>query len=89
MARSMTDSEIFDPEENKKIRSFRKLYLIFGIVLCISLAVLFIVSISELPDIGADDNPAVNEVVERYLERGLKETGAVNIVAGMILITVL
>ncbi|MEG1896099.1 MAG: hydrogen gas-evolving membrane-bound hydrogenase subunit E, partial [Oscillospiraceae bacterium] len=38
-----------------------------------------------LPPYGAASNPANNEVSERYIEKGLEETGAVNIVAGMIL----
>ncbi|MFR4008822.1 MAG: hydrogen gas-evolving membrane-bound hydrogenase subunit E [Christensenellales bacterium] len=39
----------------------------------------------QFPLFGSPDNPAVNEVVERYVEKGLEETGAVNMVAGMIL----
>lgn len=41
--------------------------------------------VSQMPPHGSAENPAVNEVVERYSEKGLEETGAVNIVAGMIL----
>ena len=33
----------------------------------------------------SDDAPPVNEVAERYVEKGTEETGAVNTVAGMIL----
>ena len=40
---------------------------------------------AELPSVGDPSAPVVNEVVERYSEKGLEETGAVNIVAGMIL----
>ena len=38
-----------------------------------------------LPPFGSPDNPAHNEVSRRYVEQGLSETGAVNVVAGMIL----
>ncbi|MCB5714936.1 hydrogen gas-evolving membrane-bound hydrogenase subunit E [Lactonifactor longoviformis] len=38
-----------------------------------------------LPPFGAADNPVNNEVSRRYIEKGMEETGAVNIVAGMIL----
>ena len=41
--------------------------------------------VAELPAVGDPNAPVVNEVVERYSEKGLEETGAVNIVAGMIL----
>ena len=38
-----------------------------------------------MPDIGNKNNPDNNEVAKRYIENGLEETGAVNIVSGMIL----
>jgi multicomponent Na+:H+ antiporter subunit B len=41
--------------------------------------------VSYLPTIGNADNPVNNEVSQRYIEQGLQETGAVNIVTGMIL----
>ena len=40
---------------------------------------------SNLPPVGATDNPASNEVAAKYIEDGLQDTGAVNIVTGMIL----
>ena len=40
---------------------------------------------SYLPTVGSTDKPANNEVAQRYIENGLQETGAVNIVTGMIL----
>jgi multicomponent Na+:H+ antiporter subunit B len=42
-------------------------------------------AVSYLPTFGSADNPANNEVAARYIEKGLEETGAVNIVTGMIL----
>ena len=41
--------------------------------------------VSYLPTFGHAQNPANNEVAQRYIEQGLQETGAVNIVTGMIL----
>lgn len=46
---------------------------------------LLVSTAAELPPYGAADNPAHNEVAQRYIEKGMEETGAVNIVAGMIL----
>ncbi|MBQ5973420.1 MAG: hypothetical protein IJL69_04400, partial [Oscillospiraceae bacterium] len=46
---------------------------------------LLLVTVSYLPRVGDPESTAENEVVERYIERGVEETGAVNFVAGMIL----
>ena len=58
-------------------------------VLCVAVGVLLLgillYTVAYLPDIGAADNPADNEVVQRYIESGVEETGAINLVAGMIL----
>jgi multicomponent Na+:H+ antiporter subunit B len=42
-------------------------------------------TVSCLPRFGEDTQPAMGEVAVRYIEKGLEETGATNIVAGMIL----
>ena len=46
---------------------------------------MLLVAVSNLPPFGNADNPANNEVAARYIEQGLEETGAVNLVTGMIL----
>lgn len=61
------------------------MYRILAVVICVSTIVLLVSTAAELPPFGAADNPANNEVSERYIEKGMQETGAVNIVAGMIL----
>ncbi len=71
--------------QETQIRNFRVFYRIVSIVACLSLFAVLVATICFLPDYGAADNPENNEVVERYVEKGLEETGAVNIVAGMIL----
>lgn len=57
--------------------------------LCVAISVLFIgimlSVVNDLPEFGNASNPADNEVMERYLEKGIEETGATNFVAGMIL----
>ena len=42
-------------------------------------------TVIELPSFGRDSAPTNSPVIQRYLEHGLEETGAVNAVAGMIL----
>lgn len=58
-------------------------------VVCIIVAVIFIgvllYTSSQLPTCGRADNPVNNEVSKRYIEQGVDETGAINLVSGMIL----
>lgn len=64
---------------------FQRLYRIFCVAFCLFLVAMLLVAVSFLPAYGADENPVNNEVSQRYIEKGLQETGAVNIVTGMIL----
>ena len=76
---------IYDMEHNAKVRAFRKLYRVFSVIFCIALVLVLLTMVSYLPTIGEVSNPVNNEVSQRYIENGLQETGAVNIVTGMIL----
>lgn len=64
---------------------FRKLYKVVSVLICMGIITLLLVTVSYLPRIGNPSNPENNEVTQRYIEKGLTETGAVNIVTGMIL----
>ncbi len=66
-------------------RSFDKLYIVLSIILVLILSSALLITVSNLPRYGSADAPVNNEVSERYIEKGLEETGATNIVAGMIL----
>ncbi len=81
----MIRDKIYDVENNKKLILFHKIYVACAILFSIILAGLLLYTVSCLPRIGNAGNPANNEVPERYIEKGLEETGAVNIVTGMIL----
>lgn len=61
------------------------LYRIMSVVICVSIIWVLLQTASYLPPFGSPDNPVNNEVSQRYIEKGMEETGAVNIVAGMIL----
>ena len=76
---------IYDLENNSKIRKFRKIYRGFSILFCLFLVAMLLFAVADLPPFGNADNPVNNEVSARYIEKGLQETGAVNIVTGMIL----
>ena len=72
-------------EDNIELKTFRKLYYVSSILFCLFLIALLLVTVSYLPATGSIDRPVNNEVPARYIEDGVEETGAVNIVAGMIL----
>ncbi len=83
--KQMMRDKIYDAEKNKRLRLFHKIYIASAILFSIALAGLLFYTVSYLPPVGNPDNPANNEVPRRYIESGLQETGAVNIVTGMIL----
>ena len=49
--------------------------------------IIFLLSftVAEMPPFGSPYNPTFNEVPQRYLEYGVAETGAVNIVSSVII----
>ncbi|MBR4443529.1 MAG: hypothetical protein IKS52_09715 [Clostridia bacterium] len=61
------------------------IYRLSAVLICAAIIAVLLFSVSELPPFGGADNPANNEVSARYIEKGVEETGAVNIVGGMIL----
>ncbi len=83
--RKKSVEKLYDLEKNKGIKAFQGFYKLFSVIFCIFLVVLLLVGVSYLPTYGKAENPVNNEVAERYIEKGLQETGAVNIVTGMIL----
>lgn len=78
-------ARVYDLEHNFEMRIFNRLYRVFSILFCVFLVGMLLTAVSDLPRFGHTENPANNEVAERYIEKGLEETGAVNIVTGMIL----
>lgn len=81
----MIRDKVYDIEHNRKLIFFRKIYVIAAVLFCIALAGILLYTVSYLPESGSADRAINNEVPKRYIENGLQETGAVNIVTGMIL----
>ncbi len=78
-------SLIYDRDRNVGIRFFERAYQVMSVLFCLFLVGTLLLAVSFLPSFGNPENPVNNEVAERYIEDGLQETGAVNIVTGMIL----
>ena len=76
---------VLDERRNRVIKSFRLFYKIVSVVCCVALIAMLVLAVSYLPPVGSAENPASNEVVAKYIEDGMQDTGAVNIVTGMIL----
>lgn len=64
---------------------FSVIYAGLSVLLCLVIVALLLATVAELPPFGHERNPANNEVVNRYVKFGWHETGAQNIVAGLIL----
>ncbi len=64
---------------------FSVLYSGLSVLTCIVIVSLLLATVAELPPFGHERNPANNEVIQRYVKHGWHETGAQNIVAGLIL----
>lgn len=63
---------------------FRLGYRAAAVGCCLALMAVFLYMTANISRYG-EENPRATEVAERYITRGVEETGAVNIVAGMIL----
>lgn len=73
------------PLEQRELRLFRKVYPFCAALMGIAIVAVLLVTVFSLPRFGGQDTPVNNEVADRYLADGPTETGAVNMVAGMIL----
>ena len=70
----------------KGSKLMRWVYVVMSVVMCAGIIALLLTTAANLPPYGSPDNPAnVSGVAEHYEEHALTQTGAVNIVAGMIL----
>lgn len=83
--RRMRRDKVYDIEDNKIVRGFNRVYFIIAIIFLVIMFLTLVETVSYLPAVGEPDKSVNNEVPTRYIEKGLQETGSVNIVTGMIL----
>lgn len=76
---------IHDWAQHKGSKLMRWFYVLMSVVMCVGIIALLLTTAANLPPYGNPDNPVNNEVSAHYIVQGMQETGAVNIVAGMIL----
>ncbi|MBN1777045.1 MAG: hypothetical protein JW811_02890 [Clostridiales bacterium] len=67
------------------VKIIQRLYRILSAVTCFGIVMFLLWTVNTLPPFGDPGNPDNNEVAARYVELGPGETGAVNMVTGMIL----
>ncbi|MCY6372052.1 hydrogen gas-evolving membrane-bound hydrogenase subunit E [Clostridium ganghwense] len=58
---------------------------LIAFIISMSLITILLLGVNELPRFGDINNPANNEVAKYYIENTTKDTGATNIVTGIIL----
>lgn len=71
--------------EAGELRLFRRVYPVFATLLCTVMILFLLEAMAELPRAGSTDAPTQNELPAYYIENGMRQTGAVNVVAGVIL----
>jgi len=69
----------------KRLPKTQLAYQLFSLLLTVSIIAVLIITETNMPAFGDPENPTVNEVYIRYIEQGVEDTGALNIVAAMIL----
>ncbi len=67
------------------VRMIKRVYRTLAALTCGGIILFLLWTVNTLPPFGNPNNPDNNEVAARYIEQGPEETGAVNMVAGMIL----
>lgn len=83
--REKVEQYVEDMRRNKEMRAFRILYNLASVGLCLLLIAVLLLTVSWLPVLGDPEGPNNNEVSARYVEKGMEEFGAVNMVTNMIL----
>ncbi len=71
--------------DSRSLSAFSKVYALLCLLVCLLLVCTLLAVAAALPGFGSEENPTVNEVSEHYVGQAEHETGAENVIAGMIL----
>ena len=74
-----------EPGHIKNPKTVNVLYAVASVVLCAAMIALLMYNVSGLPSFGGADTLVDSEVGQFYIENGLKDTGATNIITPIIL----
>ena len=85
MNSDIASQQLIKKKTNNDSKASKNLFRAVCAFICLCIVVVLLITVSWLPSFGDPDSPTNNEVSAKYLEDGVKDTGAVNIVAGMIL----
>lgn len=58
---------------------------LFAVLITFGLTIVLLTGVKELPQFGVENTPMNNNVSKYYIENAAKETGAANIITGIIL----
>ncbi len=73
------------PGDRQRLNHFLHIYARCAVVICALMLAVLLIGAVALPAFAAPGNPTDNEVVHRYVGSAEHETGAENVIAGMIL----
>ena len=71
-------------KQKLQMKRFRIFYLILSAIVALNVIVVMLITVAYLPEFGSASAPAVNEVYRRYVEMGVEDTGALNMVAAVL-----
>jgi multicomponent Na+:H+ antiporter subunit B len=58
---------------------------VLAVLITIGITAILLIGSKDLPEFGIEDTPANNYVTKYYLDNATKETGATNVITGVIL----
>ena len=79
------DKKVTEEIRKRNVAFTRKVYNVLATMAAIFFVAMLIYGVSFLPEFGAIGNPTQNEIVDKFIQDGIDNTGATNFVTGMIL----